>query len=120
MHLKFPNEINWKTSTALTRQYHWRGKIESTRQAGWRVMRASLPSAAGKTRLQEPAKSASSMASTGRSSAIQCHRCQGLGHVARECPRKRAYIAIEDGCYVSTSNVEEDIEYESVSNKDQM
>ena len=40
--------------------------------------------------------------------------------MARECPSKRAYIAIEDGGYVSTSNVEEDIEDEPASNEDQM
>ena len=60
------------------------------------------------------------MASTRRSSAIQCHRCQGLGHVARECPSKWAYIATEDGDYVITSDVEEDIEDEPTSNEDQM
>ena len=60
------------------------------------------------------------MDSTGYSSAIQCHRCQGLGHVARECPSKRAYIATEDGGYVSTYDVEEDIEDEPASNENQM
>jgi len=40
--------------------------------------------------------------------------------VARECPSKQAYIAIEDGGYVSTSDVEEDIEDEPASNEDQM
>ena len=59
------------------------------------------------------------MASTGRSLAIQCHRYEGLGHVARECPSKRAYIATKDGGYVSTSDVEEDIEDEPASNEDQ-
>ena len=58
--------------------------------------------------LQAPAKSSSSVASTGRSSDIQCHRCHGLGHVQRNCPSQRAYIATEDGGYISTSDVEED------------
>jgi hypothetical protein len=39
--------------------------------------------------------------------------------VARECPSKRAYIAIEDGGYVSTSDIEDDIEEEPASNEDQ-
>jgi hypothetical protein len=39
--------------------------------------------------------------------------------VARECPSKHAYIAIEDGGYVSTSNAEEDIEEDHASNEDQ-
>ena len=38
----------------------------------------------------------------------------------RECPSKRAYIATKDGGYVSTSDVEEDIEDEPASNEDQM
>jgi hypothetical protein len=78
---------------------------------------ATSPSVS-KNQLQELPKSASSVASTGRSSAIQCHRCQGLGHVARECPSKRAYVATDDGGYISTSNVEEDIEEKPSSNED--
>ena len=39
--------------------------------------------------------------------------------MARECPSKRAYIATEDGGYISTSDVEEDIEDEPASNEDQ-
>jgi hypothetical protein len=67
----------------------------------------TLPSA-GKTPLQEPTKSTTSEAPTGRSSTIQCHRSQGLGHVAKECPSKRAYIVTDDGDYISTSDIEED------------
>jgi len=37
--------------------------------------------------------------------------------VARECPSKQAYIAIKDGGYVSTSDVEEDIEDEPAQMK---
>ena len=40
--------------------------------------------------------------------------------MARECPSKWAYIATEDGGYVTTSNVEEDIEDEPASNENQM
>jgi hypothetical protein len=39
--------------------------------------------------------------------------------VARECPSKRTYIAIEDGGYISTSDVQGDIEEEPTSNEDQ-
>ena len=35
-------------------------------------------------------------------------------------PSKRAYIATEDGGYVNTFDVEEDIEDEPASNEDQM
>jgi len=63
--------------------------------------------------LQEPSKSASSVASTGRTSSIQCHRCQGFGHIQKDCPSQRAYIATEDG-YISASDVEGDDEDEPV------
>jgi hypothetical protein len=80
---------------------------------------ATTPSNVGKTRLQVPAKSSSSVASTGRTSTIQCHRCQGLGHMARECPSKRAYIVTEDGGYVSASDIEDDAKEEPASNEEQ-
>ena len=38
---------------------------------------------------------------------IQCHRCHGIGHVQKDCPSQRAYIATEDG-YISTSNIEDE------------
>ena len=60
-----------------------------------------------KTPLQVPAKSASSVASPGRTTGIQCHRCHGLGHVQRDCPSQRAYVATDEG-YISTSDNEDD------------
>jgi hypothetical protein len=73
---------------------------------------ATQPSASGKNSvLQEQLKSASSVASTGRTSAIQCHRCQGFGHVQKDFPSQWAYIAMEEG-YISASDIEEDDEEE--------
>ena len=46
--------------------------------------------------------------SSSRSSSIVCHRCKGMGHVMRDCPSQRAYIATADGGYESASDVEED------------
>ncbi|WVZ72338.1 hypothetical protein U9M48_020813, partial [Paspalum notatum var. saurae] len=43
------------------------------------------------------------------SANIVCHRCKGMGHVMRECPSKRAYIATDNGGYISTSEAEEDV-----------
>jgi hypothetical protein len=54
------------------------------------------------------AKPATTTSSTGRSSDIKCHRCQGLGHIQRDFPSKRAYIATSDGGYVSASDVEDE------------
>jgi hypothetical protein len=50
----------------------------------------------------------SSTTSTGRTSDIKCHRCHGVGHFQRDCPSKKSYIAIDDGGYVSASDVEDD------------
>ena len=57
--------------------------------------------------MQVPTKSASSIASTGCTSGIQCHRCYGIGHVQKDCPSQRAYIATEDG-YIRTSDIEDE------------
>jgi len=64
----------------------------------------------GKKFLQEPAKSSSSVSSTG-GTTVQCHRCHGFGHVRKDCPSQRAYIATEDG-YISASDIEDDDEEE--------
>jgi hypothetical protein len=65
------------------------------------------PSELGKKSVQVPPIGASSDASSGRTSGIQCHHCLGLGHVQKDCPSKRAYMATDEG-YVSTSDVEDD------------
>jgi hypothetical protein len=51
--------------------------------------------------------SSSSTTSNGRTSDIKCHRCHGVGHFQRNCPSKKSYIAIDDGGYVSASDVED-------------
>jgi hypothetical protein len=52
--------------------------------------------------------SSSSTTSTGRTSDIKCHRCHGVGHFQHDCHSKKSYIAIDDGGYVSASDVEDD------------
>jgi hypothetical protein len=52
--------------------------------------------------------SSSSTTSTGRTSDIKCHHCHGVGHIQRDCPSKKSYIATDDGGYVSASDVVED------------
>jgi hypothetical protein len=41
---------------------------------------------------QKPAASTSSVASTGRTRDVQCHRCKGFGHVMCDCPSKRVLV----------------------------
>src|SRR5213078_3990108 len=48
-------------------------------------------------------KPSTSTTPTGRTSGIKCHRCHGVGHMQRDCPSKRTYIATNDG-YVSASD----------------
>jgi len=58
--------------------------------------------------VQKPATSASSVASTGRTRDVQCHRCKGFGHMQRDCPSKRVLVVREDGGYSSASDFDED------------
>jgi hypothetical protein len=46
--------------------------------------------------------------STSCTSDIKCLRCQGLGHMQRDCPSKRAIIATADSGYVSASDIEDE------------
>jgi hypothetical protein len=52
--------------------------------------------------------SSSSTTSTGCTSDIKCHRCQGVGHFQHDCPSKKSYIATDEGGYVSASDVQDD------------
>src|SRR3954463_347013 len=55
-----------------------------------------------------PARSASSMASTGKTKDIQCRKCWGFGHIERQCTTQRVMMVREDGQYDSTSDFDED------------
>jgi len=69
--------------------------------------RATSANSVAKT-TQKPAASASSMASTGRTRDVQCHRCKGYGHVMRDCPSKHVMVVKDDGEYSSASDFDED------------
>jgi hypothetical protein len=55
-----------------------------------------------------PTSSGSATPSSSSSAKVICHRCKGMGHIVRECPSKRTYIATDDGGYVSASDEEND------------
>ena len=69
--------------------------------------RATPTNSVAKT-IQKPAVSASSVASTGRTRDVQCHRCKGYGHVMRDYPSKRVMVIKDDGEYSSASDFDED------------
>uniref|UniRef100_J3N1G9 CCHC-type domain-containing protein n=1 Tax=Oryza brachyantha TaxID=4533 RepID=J3N1G9_ORYBR len=54
------------------------------------------------------AKSSSLIASMGLTIATECHRCLRIGHMQRNCPSQCAYIATDDGSYITVSAVEEE------------
>ena len=48
--------------------------------------------------------------SLSRSTNIVCHHYKGMGHVMKDCPSTRAFIAAPDGNgYVSASDVEDEL-----------
>ena len=58
--------------------------------------------------MQGPTKKSDSVApSSGRTSSITCHRYHRIGHVKKDCPSQRTYIAMDDG-YISASDAEDD------------
>ena len=64
------------------------------------LARTRTPTPSSSPRVPEVIKSSSSATSTGHAKPIVCHRCHGMGHVMKDCPSQRAYIATDDGGYV--------------------
>src|SRR6185312_15908850 len=52
--------------------------------------------------------SSTSMASTAKTSGIQCFKCGGRGHVVRECPNNRTIIVNDQGEYEYASEEEQE------------
>jgi hypothetical protein len=60
--------------------------------------------------VQDQQNKTPSFAAKSPSAKIVCHRCKGMGHVMKDCPSLRAFIAAPDGDrYVSASDVEDDL-----------
>jgi hypothetical protein len=75
---------------------------------------AAMSNSSGKelaahTERSKPATSSSiSMASTEKSSGIQCFKCGGRGHVIKECPNNRTILVNDQGEYESASEEEQE------------
>jgi hypothetical protein len=48
------------------------------------------------------------VASTGRTSDIQCLRCKGYGHIRKDCPSTHVMVVRVDGGYSSASDLDEE------------
>ena len=102
-----------RTNVSAGKASSWQPRTSTTPST-----RTPTPSSSDKTRAaptnsvaktaQKPAASTSSVASTGRTSNIQCHRCKGYGHMMRDCPNKRVMIVKDDGECSSASDFDED------------
>ena len=115
---KAEREVQGRRASARTNASAGKASSWQQRMATTPSPRTPTPSSSDKTRvapinsvaktIQKPAASTSSVASTGRTSNIQCHRCQGYGHVMRDCPNKRVMIVKDDGECLSASDFDED------------
>ena len=115
---KAEREVQGRRASARTNASAGKASSWQQRTATTPSPRTPTPSSSDKTRvapinsvaktIQKPAASTSSVASTGRTSNIQCHRCQGYGHVMHDCPNKRVMIVKDDGECLSASDFDED------------
>lgn len=58
----------------------------------------------------------SSVGSTSKSNAIQCFKCLGRGHIAKECPNNHAMLVNNEDDYDSTNEVEHYSDFERDDN----
>ena len=115
---KAEREVQGRRASARTNASAGKASSWQQRTATTPSPRTPTPSSSDKTRvapinsvaktIQKPAASTSSVASTGRTSNIQCHRCQGYGHVMHDCPNKHVMIVKDDGECLSASDFDED------------
>jgi hypothetical protein len=68
------------------------------------------PSTPATTPRERAATSAGAPPSTCCTRDIQCFRCQGFGHMSRDCPNKRVLVIRDDGEY-SSASYSEDIQH---------
>ena len=82
----------------------------STSSSGAASLAPSATMTAPRERAPKPTGAASptgAPTTTGRTWDIRCFRCQGLGHVSRDCPNKRILLIRDDGEFSSASDSEE-------------
>ncbi|WVZ62404.1 hypothetical protein U9M48_012160 [Paspalum notatum var. saurae] len=84
----------------------------STTSTSWQQRKQRLQSSKGRAAPPDTRRKTDTISATTPTTLanIVCHRCKGIGHVTRECLSKRAYIATDNGGYISTSKAEEDVQ----------
>ncbi|XP_062224492.1 uncharacterized protein LOC133923045 [Phragmites australis] len=80
---------------------------------------ASSPAPRNENKRPAATIGATSAASTSHSRDIKCHKCQGRGHVAAECPSRRTMIVNENNEWESASEPEYDEYPEEALNSDE-
>jgi hypothetical protein len=69
----------------------------------------TLPASVAAKASHHGTTSSSSVASSGRTRDIQCHRCKGYVHVMCDCSNKRVLLLLDNGEYDSASDFDDEI-----------
>jgi len=88
---KFSSTSSWKSN--------WRNKKSLTKSKDEAMFKKSFSAPRGKIEIN----------SSSRSCDIECFRCQGVGHIASQCPNKRAMIFLDNGDMESKSSSDDEM-----------
>nr|AAQ72729.1 putative gag-pol polyprotein [Petunia x hybrida] len=106
------NRYKGNTSTSMSKPKDWKNPTPNAR-----FPIASGPSGASANKeVKKPFEkytpnaggNSKTQLNTPTSSSIQCHKCKGYGHFAKECPTKRTMVVVVEHAYEQESEPEED------------
>lgn len=104
---KAEREVQGRRSKTYTNNFAGRHSTSSTAPPS--TSAPSPPSSTPREKATKPAANAATsvVPSPGRTRDVRCFRCQGFGHMIRDCPNKRALIIRDNGEYSSASDSDE-------------